>query len=301
MVSRGFSVFTPRRQCISRTASLNSKPHIVLRNASMDTHRELYRMFSVPPGSNISQPACSKITEHDLLSYSNRPKHVAGFYGRSLPDHLVDFSSPEGKRLFGEALSDGHMENYFRLAGQYFAQSDVTFCGLAVLCMVLNSLSIDPARVWKSPWRWYSEDMMGCCTPLEIIRKKGIDFDQFKSLAACKGANVFAIRFDENLTIEKFREDINRVTSSTSEFLVVCYHRKHVGQTGTGHFAPVAGYHEASDKVLLLDVARFKYPPHWVPVPLLFGAMKDIDPDTEKSRGYFLMSQSMGLNSTEGL
>jgi len=100
---------------------------------------------------------------------------------------------------------------------------------------------------------------------------------------------VKAIRFNES-TLEKFREDIKRVTSSTGEFLIACYNRKHVGQTGTGHFAPVAGYHEASDKVLLLDVARFKYPPHWVTVPLLFGAMKDIDPDTEKPRGYFLLS-----------
>jgi len=286
MALRAFSFFTPRHECLTSTTRF-----FVVREwlRRVSTQRsEPNSIFSVHTPPSSSTPACSKISEHDLLS--NRPKHVAGFYGRRLPNHLVDFSSPEGKRLFGEALNEGHMENYFMLAGQYFAQSDVAFCGLAVLCMVLNSLSIDPARVWKSPWRWYSEDMMGCCTPLEIIRKKGIDFDQFKSLAACKGANVYAIRFDENLTIEKFREDINRVTSSTGEFLVVCYHRKHVGQTGTGHFAPVAGYHHASDKVLLLDVARFKYPPHWVPIPLLFGAMKDIDPDTKKSRGYFLIS-----------
>jgi len=175
------------------------------------------------------------------------------------------------------------------LAGQYFAQSDVAFCGLAVLCMVLNSLAIDPARIWKSPWRWYSEEMMACCAPLEQVRKKGIDFDKFNALATCKGATVNAIRFSES-DLGTFREDIKRVTASREEFLVVCYSRKHVGQTGTGHFAPIAGFHEASDKVLLLDVARFKYPPHWVSLPLLFGAMKDIDPDTEKPRGYFLFS-----------
>jgi glutathione gamma-glutamylcysteinyltransferase len=29
-----------------------------------------------------------------------------------------------------------------------------------------------------------------------------------------------------------------------------------------------------------MDVARFKYPPHWVPLTMLFDAMKPIDTDT---------------------
>ena len=40
---------------------------------------------------------------------------------------------------------------------------------------------------------------------------------------------------------------------------------RRLGQTGDGHFSPIGGYDAASDQVLLLDVARFKYPPHWVP------------------------------------
>lgn len=31
--------------------------------------------------------------------------------------------------------------------------------------------------------------------------------------------------------------------------------------TGDGHFSPVGGYHEGKDLVLILDTARFKYPP----------------------------------------
>jgi len=34
--------------------------------------------------------------------------------------------------------------------------------------MALNALSIDPGRVWKGPWRWFSEEMLDCCTPLEV-------------------------------------------------------------------------------------------------------------------------------------
>lgn len=61
-------------------------------------------------------------------------------------------------------------------------------------------------------------------------------------------------------------------------------------QTGTGHFSPIGAYDEASDSVLLLDTARFKYGPHWVKVDLLFDALIPLDPSTGKSRGYMILS-----------
>lgn len=57
-------------------------------------------------------------------------------------------------------------------------------------------------------------------------------------------------------------------------------------QTGTGHFSPIGGYHAERDMALILDVARFKYPPHWVPLGLLWEAMDTIDESTGLQRGY---------------
>ena len=56
-------------------------------------------------------------------------------------------------------------------------------------------------------------------------------------------------------------------------------------QTGSGHFSPIGGYHAGRDMVLILDVARFKYPPHWVPLTLLWDAMSTIDNATGQQRG----------------
>jgi Phytochelatin synthase len=36
--------------------------------------------------------------------------------------------------------------------------------------------------------------------------------------------------------------------------------------------------------------ARFKYPPHWVPLPLLFEAMAPPDPTTGVPRGYLCLA-----------
>ncbi len=74
--------------------------------------------------------------------------------------------------------------------------------------------------------------------------------------------------------------------------VLVSYSRGTLNQTGTGHFSPVGGYCEAQDLVLILDVARFKYPPHWIPLALLFQAMQTIDPETSLSRGYLIISSS---------
>ena len=57
-------------------------------------------------------------------------------------------------------------------------------------------------------------------------------------------------------------------------------------QTAISHFSPIGGYSAERDMALILDVGRFKYPPHWVPLKLLWEAMDTIDQSTGKRRGY---------------
>ena len=74
----------------------------------------------------------------------------------------------EGKSIFTEALLAGHMETYFALASQFRTQEEPAFCGLSTLVMVLNALEVDPMKVWKGPWRFYHENMLDCCVPIEV-------------------------------------------------------------------------------------------------------------------------------------
>lgn len=50
--------------------------------------------------------------------------------------------------------------------------------------------------------------------------------------------------------------------SRSDQVFALAYSRKSLGQTGDGHFSPVAGYSKTSRKVLILDVARFKVSLH---------------------------------------
>eukprot|EP00596_Hydrurales_sp_CCMP1899_P000986 CAMPEP_0119054200 /NCGR_PEP_ID=MMETSP1177-20130426/74913_1 /TAXON_ID=2985 /ORGANISM="Ochromonas sp, Strain CCMP1899" /LENGTH=294 /DNA_ID=CAMNT_0007034361 /DNA_START=202 /DNA_END=1086 /DNA_ORIENTATION=- len=257
--------------------------------------------------------------------------------------------------------------------------------------MALNSLLVDPKRVWQGSWRWYDETMLDCCTPLDVIRIKGITLSQLACVARCNSAHT-VMHYGNSITVEEFRRDVIMISSlsnvravstksdndnvhavstksdndnvhavstksdndnvhavstksdndnvhavstksdndnvhavstksdndnvravstksnndSTAEnnndnsdepkssrsVMIVSYNRRVLNQTGAGHFSPIAGYHEGKDMVLILDVARFKYPPHWVPLKLLYEAMQGVDEDTGKCRGYLLLRAS---------
>ena len=119
---------------------------------------------------------------------------------------------------------------------------------------------------------------------------------QAACLARCNGAKVDMARHGE-FTEQDFRQLVISVCTSGEEHLIVSYSRKTFQQTGDGHFSPIGGYHRGLDLVLILDVARFKYPPHWVPLPMLYEAMSHLDPVTGMPRGYLLMSTHQLLDS----
>ena len=120
----------------------------------------------------------------------------------------------------------------------------------------------------------------------------GITFEEFLYLAECNGASIVPF-LASNATLAQFRSAILAAcTRRLDDLRLVCsYNRSTLQQTGTGHFSPIAGYHAEKQLVLILDVARFKYPPHWIPVDMLWESMCTIDPSTEKSRGFYLIAK----------
>ncbi|XAR61074.1 Glutathione gamma-glutamylcysteinyltransferase [Bertholletia excelsa] len=227
-------------------------------------------------------------------------------------------------QLFVEAIQNGTMEGFFKLISYFQTQSEPAYCGLTSLAMVLNALAIDPGRKWKGPWRWFDESMLDCCEPLEKVKAEGISFGKLVCLAHCAGAKVDAFRTNQS-SINDFRKYVKACSTSDDCHVISSYHRgkfnnqikwmqkqgldfisyhqnegsysKHINlnrafvKTGTGHFSPIGGYHAGKDMALILDVARFKYPPHWVPLTLLWEAMDTIDESSGFCRGFMLISK----------
>jgi glutathione gamma-glutamylcysteinyltransferase len=208
---------------------------------------------------------------------------VETLYRRPLPDDAIAFASAEGRAIFAEALADGTLGGYFALAEQFHTQSDPAYCGLGSLVVALNALAIDPGRLWKGPWRWFSEDLLDCCVTADQVRAQGIDLDTLACLARCNRAEAEVVRPRDD---DELRAAIVDATAGPGTVLIAAYDRAALNQTGGGHFSPIGGYHRARDRVLVLDVARFKYPPHWIALPRLAAAMHTVDPATGRLRGF---------------
>lgn len=97
--------------------------------------------FETPVDMPLTSPASSTTTStasvtaafQDLLGVS-APSTATDdlkntFYQRELPSTLVRFASPGGKKLFREAMDDGHAEGFFPLTGNFTTQSEPAYCG----------------------------------------------------------------------------------------------------------------------------------------------------------------------------
>jgi glutathione gamma-glutamylcysteinyltransferase len=237
------------------------------------------------------------------------PEPAYSVHMRVLPKSLIALSSPDGRRYLQDALQANTAESYWALTEQFVNQSDPAFCGVTTLLMVLNAMCVDPQIRWRGGWRYYgSEDVLldRCCLSNERIRRVGVTLEEFRLLGRCHSLSVELKRpssssssssssiikeRDGIYSVDDFRADIRRILTQTqgNPMLVVSFSRPALGQTGEGHFSPLAAYHADSDHVLLLDVARFKYAPYWVSVDDLYESMIPEDAVTSKPRGWFVL------------
>jgi glutathione gamma-glutamylcysteinyltransferase len=214
---------------------------------------------------------------------------------RVMPDSLIALNSPMGRSKLTDALLQQTAASYLPLMEHFSNQSDPAFCGITTLQIVLNSFSVDPNIRWRGGWRYYGDEttvLDQCCLSSERVRRIGVTMEEFKQLGTCKGLTLHMKRPDE-YSLQDFRTDIRTILLERTDqgeqqgTLVVSFGRAGLGQTGDGHFSPLAAYHMESDSVLVLDVARFKYQPYWVKLDQLYDSMMMLDPVTQRTRGWY--------------
>lgn len=244
------------------------------------------------------------------ISVASRMAASETFYGRALPTNLIDYRSSESKTRLCRSLREGNAVPYLSLSSCFNTQAEPAYCGLSTLAIILNSLRIDPQRIWKTIWRWYSEDLLNCCRTLDHVKQSGVTLEEFVCLAECNGTFASLVRpCDTQNDFEEFVQTLKRVCTggrekgnlkedanvgdfdeeNPTEYMAVSFSRRALGQTGDGHFSPIAAFDSETNSVLVFDTARFKYPPYWVPVGMLFQAMLPLDKLTGKSRGYVIL------------
>ena len=216
-----------------------------------------------------------------------------------LPATLIAFNSTEGKKIFVDSVSSGPESNsFFQVFQHLTTQNTTTMCSIATSVTLLNAIVSDQAPVdpTYSPYAyWTQSNFMNECTDRivnrEVIWKMGVTMDQLGAVYAACYPFVQATMVHANTsTVEKFRGDV--ITSlSKGDQIGINFHRTELGESGGGHWSPLVAVSAARDMVLLADVARFKYPPAWVPIDALFNAMLTVDSDAAAYRGYMKLSR----------
>ena len=179
--------------------------------------------------------------------------------------------------------------DYVPLSQEFLTQATLSYCGVASAVMVLNSLAVPAptAKGYGSYRFWTQENLFeagsGGPEP-SLVQRRGMTLAQLGQLLAGRGVAATTIEAGE-LQLEDLRQLLRRSLADPEDRLLVNYHRSALGQQGGGHISPLAAYDERGDRVLLLDVARYRYPSVWVPLRQLWLAMRMVDPDSGRSRG----------------
>lgn len=207
----------------------------------------------------------------------------------SLNERLVALQSPEGGELLFQSEAN---DDYGPLSIHFVTQQHPAFCGPASIAMVLNALEVPrPASDMTLGLGMFDQDNIfnaaaNAAKPREEILKGGMTLDELGAVFAAYGLSV-DVRHAEDSSLEAFRDITVAELEAPDGFVLVNYLRSAIGQETGGHISPIAAYDADTDRILIMDVSRYKYPPVWVEAAALFDAMNTPDSDNDdRSRGY---------------
>ena len=209
-----------------------------------------------------------------------------------LSSNLIDLNSLEGNNLLLESEA---RQDYFPLSSQFVTQKNGAFCGVASIVMVLNALSIPAPKPPVRNYHFFNQDnFFDNPRTLRImtadnVARRGMTLEQLGQLLESYPVNA-EVYHGGYLTLDRFRRLITNNLQQPNDFVLINYLRSSIGQKKGGHISPIAAYDGDSDRFLILDVSRYKYPPVWVKAEELWQATRTIDRASGKTRGLVLVS-----------
>lgn len=199
-----------------------------------------------------------------------------------LPADLISVESSAGKEMLDEKTFTADYES---LTSNYESQARAGFCGVASAVVTLNALQSPEPRVTQST---FFDDATSHVRSSLQVTFGGMSLGQLADLLRAHGAEVTTY-YASDTGLEAFRTIARDNLKTPGDFLLVNYQRAVLGQKEMGHISPVAAYNAATDRMLILDVADYKYPPVWVSTATLWHAMNTGDSSSGRTRGFIVV------------
>lgn len=204
----------------------------------------------------------------------------------------IYWNSPEGAALRARIPADA---DYWRLVPNFSVQKTQSYCGVATAVTVLNTLPIkrpvDPAY---APYAYFTQrdffsPAVSRVIDAQTVMKQGMTRGEMARALTTYGVHTQSVA-GTSLSDDSLRKLLRTALQSDKQFVLANYFRQTFGQVGGGHWSALAAYDPKSDRVLILDVAKYKYPPAWVTVPALRASLATMDTTSHQSRGLVIVS-----------
>lgn len=219
-----------------------------------------------------------------------------------LPNNVIAFSSTEGKKLLKTAPEE-YSQQYWKLSEYFTTEYGTRFCGPASAVMVLNALGIEPTispdhqpyTIFDQTNIFYNKKLIKAGINPNRIYAQGLPIDETAQIINNQdtiGAKAIAKAYHANQfkNEEQFKNTLLD-SIKNGKYIIINYSRADMGAQGGGHFSPLAAYNPKSDMWLLMDVARYKYPPAWIKTSDLYKAIQSKDSESNLPRGVIIVSK----------
>ena len=165
----------------------------------------------------------------------------------------------------------------------------------------MNSLGVnDPTPPSLYPYHLVTQETVFTPANMAIksyaeVDRSGMTPDQLARFATNLKLSA-SVLHAADLSAADMRASLITAIGQPDSRVIVNFNRASLGQEGEGHFSPLVAYDPASDSFLILDVARYKYPPAWVNSKDLDISIRTVDPDSGLSRGALIVTRAVAPN-----
>lgn len=198
---------------------------------------------------------------------------------------IIPLDSEEGQKLLGEAKSP----DYERLAGNWVPQLK-SHCGAASAVVVQNAML---------PGEEFTQS--GLFTPetahiitQDVVYRIGFTLEELDNMietrSGLKTTRFHAGEEEWMYSYEDWLAALKQNQATPGNNLIINYPTEYVidRQNKGGHFSPIAAYHEEKNLVLILEISPRKES-YWIDAHEIWGAMNQVDPISEKVRGWIVV------------
>ncbi|WP_345816359.1 phytochelatin synthase family protein [Paraburkholderia sp. PREW-6R] len=221
------------------------------------------------------------------------PAAIAADGPLPVPPNLVALAQPAGQKRL---MSSAYKQSYWPLSQYFETQRNEAYCSVATSVMVLNALGIrrPPSSLYPDfPFFSQADFFRGIDAQVANaaqVSREGMTLDQLAAALTTFPVDVKKYHANE-LTLSQFRSLIRETTARRDRFVLLNFKRVEIGETGGGHWSPLGAYDARTDSALLLDVARYKYPAVWVPLPKLYAGALSVDNVSNLPRGIVIVGK----------